>query len=299
MSGKVWPVAIAAMALAVPAWADDTTPVMKLADAQADQSVYALPTATSEEQGINAGGVNLDMKVVYLTDYIYRGVNRGEALNAGRNVGNANFQFDGTLAWNLGKLPHPFVGILTNVLDSDPVSNFQEVRPFFGAEWRIRPLVIAAGNTLYTFPDRGELDTSEVWTKITLDDSTLFHSDTPVLSPYIYGAYDYDLYNGWYLEAGVSHDFPIEKTGLTVTAVADVAYVASQGYFAGPQGDDTGFQHYEVGLIGRYSLNELLNIPMRYGQWSVNGYLYYTDGLSDELLSDTTVWGGVGIQFTY
>ncbi|MGE5609870.1 MAG: hypothetical protein ACM359_11495 [Bacillota bacterium] len=299
MSRKVCPVVVAAMALAVQARADDTTPLKLAEGTPQEQSVYALPTPTTEEQGVNAGGANLDIKVTYLTDYIFRGVNVGEALNAGRNVQNTNFQFDGTLGWNLGKLPHPFIGIFTNVLASDPVSNFQEVRPFLGAEWRIRPLIIGGGANLYTYPDRGDLDTSEVWGKVTFDDSTVFHTDEPILSPYIYGAYDYDLYNGWYLEAGVSHDFAIEKTGLTITAVADIAYVASHGFFAGSTGEDTGFQHYDLGLIGRYSLNQLLNIPQRYGHWSLNGYLFYTDALSDELRADNTIWGGVGIQFTY
>src|SRR5438128_7625660 len=43
-----------------------------------DQSVYALPTPSTTEEGANTGGINLDIKINYLTDYLYRGVDRGE-----------------------------------------------------------------------------------------------------------------------------------------------------------------------------------------------------------------------------
>lgn len=300
MVKKTWPLALAVLGMAAGVRAEDTTP-FKLGEQPQDQSVYALPTPATPEEGINAGGVNMDVKLTYLTDYVYRGVDRAEALNPGNGAREdaANFQFDGTLSFNLGKLPHPFIGILANVLESDPVSNFQEVRPFVGFDWHIRPFIFAVGNNTYTFPDRGDLDTSEAWVKITLDDAAILRTDEPILSPYIYGAYDYDLYNGWYIEAGIRHDFVIENTALTITPIADVAYVYSHEYFAGPSGEDTGFQHYEVGVIARYSLNQFLNIPRRYGQWSLNGYLYYTDGINKDLRADTELWGGAGIQFSY
>jgi hypothetical protein len=265
-------------------------------------SVYDLPSPLTKEEGINAGGANAEIKITYLSDYLFRGVNRQDfidAVTSTRSGAQANFQFDGKLQFDLGKFPHPFIGIFANVLDSDPISTFQEVRPVYGAELRIRPLIMAAGNNIYSFPNRNELSTGEVWGKITLDDAAIFKRDEPILSPYIYGAYDYDLYNGWYIEAGVTHDFIIEKTGITITAQAAVAYVLGNSAFAGPTGRDTGFQHYELGLIGRYSLNQLLNIPARYGQWTFNGYLYYTDGLSDDLRADSQIWGGAGIQWNY
>src|SRR6266850_1838897 len=268
-----------------------------------DTSVYALPTPPTTEEGANTGGVNIDMRVNYLSDYLYRGVDRTHFIDTstGNPTANerANFQFDGKLIWNLGKLPHPFIGIFANVLDQDPISTFQEVRPVFGAEWRIRPLILSAGHNTYIFPERSELNTSEAWGKIALDDSVLLRSDEPLLTPYIYAAYDYDIYNGWYFQAGVSHDFVIEGTGINFTAEAAVGGVLGQQAFAGPTRKDTGFQHYEFGLTARYNLNQVLNIPARYGQWSINGYIYYADGLNNHLRADTQLWGGTGIQFSY
>src|SRR4051812_6921132 len=268
-----------------------------------DTSVYALPTPSTADEGGNTGGVNIDMKVNYLIDYLYRGVDRTRFLDSNSSSSftneRANFQFDGKLAWNLGKLPHPFIGIFANVLDQDPVSTFQEVRPIFGAEWRIRPLILAAGHNTYIFPDRSELNSGEGWGKIPLDDSVLLRSDEPFLTPYIYAAYDYDIYNGWYFQAGVSHDFVIEGTGIYFTVEAAIGGVLGQQAFAGPTGRDSGLQHYEAGLTARYNLNQVLNIPNRYGQWSINGYLYYADGIDNKIRADTQIWGGTGIQFSY
>src|SRR5207237_1120140 len=155
---------------------------------------------------------------------------------------------------------------------------------------------VAAGHNTYIFPDRSVLNTGEVWGKIALDDSVILRSDEPFLTPYIYAAYDYDVYNGWYLEAGVSHDFLIEGTGITFTAHGAAAAVIGHQAFVGPAGRDSGFQHYEFGLTGRYNLNQFLNIPQRFGQWSINGYLFYSDGISNKLSADTQLWGGMGIQ---
>src|SRR5262249_33579392 len=150
----IWPVVAVAAALASRAGAaepraDIGDRPVKLTLQPEDQSVYALPAPPTQEEGGNAGGVNGEVRITYLTDYIYRGVNRTDFINSqssSESSGNANFQFDGQLKFNLGKLPHPFIGIFANVLDQDPISTFQEVRPFFGAEWRIRPFILVGGN---------------------------------------------------------------------------------------------------------------------------------------------------------
>lgn len=262
-----------------------------------DRSVYAPPTPPREDEGLNAGGVHFDLTFRYLTDYVYRGVDRSE-------VGGAedapNLQFDTRLYFDLGKLPHPFVGAFVNVYDSDPISRFQEIRPYFGLEWTLRPFIVEVGNLTYIFPERDEMNTGEVYGKVTFDDSWLFRTDAPIVSPYVYSAYDYDKYDGWYIEAGIKHDFVFEGTGLTITALANIAYVLDNGFFATtPNGKDTGLQHYEVGLVGRYSLNHLFQVSPRYGTFTLEGYLYYDDRTSTDLRADIQIWGGMGIGFHY
>lgn len=282
------------------------------------ESVYDLEAPPAPDAGVNEGGVLFDFTVRYLTDYVFRGIDRSEG-NGGFNdaKGNpvvfnpddpnfqpgaedaGNLQFDGKIKFDLGRVPSPFVGLFANVYNDDPINRFQEIRPAVGVEWMIRPLIIAGGNTTFIYPERDAVNTAEVWASVTLDDSFLFGAEQPVFSPYAFASYDYDLYSGLYIEGGIKHEFVFEDTPFTLTAVADVAFVASNPQFTAANGEDTGFQHWDVGLIGRYNLNTLFNVSRRYGTFHLEGYLYYTDGIADDLLADTQLWGGVGIGFKY
>jgi hypothetical protein len=260
-----------------------------------DQSVYAPPTPPREEDGVNLGAVHFDLTFRYMTDYVYRGVDRSEF----GSEDSPNLQFDAKLSFDLGRFPHPFVGAFVNVYDSDPISRFQEIRPYFGVKWTLRPFEIEAGNITYIFPDRDHLDTGEVYGKLTFDDSWLWASNRKIITPYVYAAYDYDKYNGWYIEAGLQHEFAIEDWGITLTALANAAYVIGNEQFSRDGETDTGPQHWEVGLIGRYSINRLFNINSRYGTWTLEGYVFYTDQFDDELVAENQIWGGMGIGFKY
>ena len=310
---RVWGAGVAAALLpAALRGAESVAPFTLLQDPY--ESIYLPPGPPRQEEGVNEGGVNFGLRVAYLTDYVYRGVDQSERLSAldetgafipGADVGAEdapNLQFDGSLQFDLGRLPHPVAGVFANVYNDDPISRFQEIRPYFGFDWDLRPLRIQAGQISYIFPEREGLNTNEVWASVTFDDSRLWRTERPLLAPYVYGAYDYDLYNGFYIEAGVRHQFELEDTGIMVTAVADVAYVINHAQFtdlAAPAPEDSGFQHYDVGLIGSLSLNRVLGIPRRYGQWTLEGSLYYTDGIDAGLRADTQVWGGTAVVFRY
>ena len=191
--------------------------------------------------------------------------------------------------------------MFVNVFNSDPISRFEEVRPYFGFDWTIKPIKFDGGFTSYIFPNRKNLDTQEVFASLTFDDSILFHSALPIFSPYVYGAYDISLYNGFYLEAGVKHDFVLEDFGVTLTPHGDIAYILEDPYFTGTHVNprDFGLQHYDVGLIGALSLNHFFNVNRRYGEWSVRGYLNYSSRIDKEVRADTLIWGGVGLEFRY
>lgn len=261
-------------------------------------SVYSPPSPVQPNEGINEGGVHFSLAVSYLTDYVYRGIELFEPPGA---EDRTSLQIDAKLIWDLGKLPHPFIEVFVNYSDADPISSFQEIRPTLGLEWTIRPLVLSGGYTGYIYPDRDEFETAEFWGKIAIDDSYFFQTQKPLFSPYIFGAYDYEEYNGWYLEAGVSHEWEIPDTGLSLEANAHVAYVRGIDLFAVDPADSNinGFQHYQIGLIGRYSLNHLLNVSSRYGDWYFQGFIYYTDSIDDDLLANNQIWGGAGILFRY
>ncbi|CAN5370031.1 hypothetical protein BH09PLA1_BH09PLA1_12210 [soil metagenome] len=263
---------------------------------QRPESIYAPAAPPREDQGVNEGAVHLDLTVRYMTDYVYRGVDRSEV---GGREDAPNLQFDGKLEFDLGKFPHPFVNLFVNVYDSDPISRFQEVRPVIGFDWPIKPLTFSGGNITYIFPERDEQNTSEAFFKIALDDAFLWSTERPIFSPYAMAAYDYDLWNGWYIEIGAKHDFVFEDTGFVLTLLADFSYVIANEQFLFRGTNDTGFQHYDIGLVANYSLNTLFNFPRRFGEFGVQAYLFYTDGLDPDLRADTQIWGGVGINFKY
>ncbi len=275
-------------------------------------SIYAPPEPKPLADKTNDGGVNVDLNFRYLTDDVYRGVSHNRAVFVSGVGGQgqagdlhaSNFQADAKIEFDLGKLPHPYVGVFANINDSDPLSRFQEVRPYVGFEYALRPLLFDVGLNTYIYPERERLNpspnTSEVFVRLTLDDTFFTKGRAALLSPYLYTAYDYELNNGFYFELGVKHDFEFPDVGFTLTPYADVAYVshfARQFVTVSPQ--DSGFQHYDVGLRGSYSLNHLFKLAPRYGQFNVEGYLTYTAKFSNPILANDEVWGGVGLKYRY
>ncbi len=269
-------------------------------------SVYPgeLPPASPDDRN-QPGGVMADFRVNYVTDYIFRGIKPFADPQSDDNKDGLALQFDGKVSIDLGKLPHPYISVFVNVGDNDPVSSFQEVRPTVGFDWPLKPIILSAGHTSYIYPNRSGLDTGEIFVRIELDDSDIFGRERPLLRPYVFAAYDYDLYDGLYLQAGLQPKIDVENTGLSFTLDAHAAYVAqhsffSQGLLEGEAGfEDTGFQHWQVGLIGQYDLNQALNIPERFGQWSVLGYLYYTSTFDDALRGEDLLWGGGGFKLAF
>lgn len=264
----------------------------------APETVYAPPSPPRDDAGYNAGAVHLSLVIDYATDYVFRGVELFDPPGAEDSL---NLQLDARLSFDLGKAPHPYIGVFTNVADSDPLSDFQVIQPTLGLEWEFKPFKFFGGFNAFIYPDRSGQDTSEFFAGFEFNDAFLWPRRKPVFTPYVYASYDIDLYDGIYLLAGVKHVLPTDSTGLTLTFFGEAAYVIDHPLFAGdPAGDAaTGFQHYRVGVDGRYRLNELLNIPRRFGSWSIRGYLYYTDGIDDELRATTQIWGGGGIEFSY
>ncbi|HEX4125273.1 MAG TPA: hypothetical protein VHY37_11145 [Tepidisphaeraceae bacterium] len=261
------------------------------------ESVYPPPSAAPLNEGENEGAMHYHLEVSFLNRYVYRGVDQTPIPYRSENP----LQFNGTAEMDLGNLPHPFVGLFSNIFDHDPVSRFEEVRPYVGARWTIKPLTISGGYNDYIFPNREKTsDTQEGFASLGLDDSRIWNTEQPILSPYIYGAYDFARYHGAYMEVGIRHDFVIGDSGVTLSPQGEVAYVIKDHYFLrAPHTLDSGWQHYEVGMVGSYLINEGLNFPKRYGTWKVVGYLFYDDGLQTRIRADSRLWGGVGLSFDY
>ncbi|MGA2233617.1 MAG: hypothetical protein ABSH22_22140 [Tepidisphaeraceae bacterium] len=282
-----------------------STPAMLSLAPSNDEGVYTMPEPPTPDTGSNYGGVHLDLSLTYFNHYVYRGVDHSIGTPSvgitDLKASTLNLQIDGKIEFDLGRFPHPFVGIFADIYDADPVSRFQEFRPYVGVDWLVKPFTLEGGDTAYIYPDREFLNTAEFFGKITLNDGFLYHSDKPLLSPYFYGAYDYDKNKGWYMEAGITHDFEFEELGLKLTFQADAAYIIGfqQQFVFIDSLHDTGFQHFDTGMKADYSLNRLFNISSRFGEFDLLGYLFYTGKMDADLRANNVIWGGAGIGFKY
>jgi hypothetical protein len=250
------------------------------------------------DQEVNKGRVHLSLDFAYANRYVYRGVDHDAVASHGNSL---NLLFDGRLEFDFGKYPHPFVELFTNVFDADPLSRFQEIRPIIGADWDLKPFDFTVSQISEIYPERESLNIPEVDIKITLDDYLLLNTDKPFLSPYVLGAFDYQKNEGWYLEFGVKHDFVFEDLGLTVTPEANVAWISGlkQEFVFLNTLHNTGWQHFELGLTISYSLNHLLNVSKKYGEFDVKGYGFYDDKLNSLIVASNAFWGGIGLGFRY
>jgi hypothetical protein len=263
-----------------------------------DESIYANPTFAPSEPAVNNGAVHFELHALYADNYVYRGVDHNAVAKHGSSL---NLLLDGLLTFDLGKYPHPFVGLFADIYNSDPVSRFQEIWPYVGLTWDLRPFELEAGHNSYIYPEREGFDATEVYGKVTFDDSWVTNSDQPFLSPYFYGAYDYHTNKGWYLEAGVHHDLDIPDWGVKFTVYSAVGYIINfqQQFIDINNVQDTGWQHVDVGLNASYSLNSLLNVSKRYGEFDLQGFMEYTSKLNADVTGNNLLWGGGGIGFKY
>lgn len=262
------------------------------------ETVYGTPPLRQPGEGFNDGAVHFDLRLFYLTDYMFRGIEPVEPPGAEDAL---NFNLNARLRFDLGRLPDPFVGVVTNTAENDDVRNFQVIRPVVGLRWDLELFTIEAGHQSFTYPDRDVLDTSEVFIDVQIHDASFGGDEGEILGPYFFAAYDYSAFDGLYAEAGLRRDFRISDSSLTIGYEFHVAYIDGMGELFSVTGsdDDTGFQHYQLGLTARYDLNTLLNISRRFGLWSAEGFIAYTDSIDSNLRADTQLWGGGGIVFRY
>jgi hypothetical protein len=117
----------------------------------------------------------------------------------------------------------------------------------------------------------------------------------------VLGAFEYQKNEGWYVEFGVKHDFSFEDLGLTVTPEFNIAWISGlrQQFVFINDLRNTGWQHLEIGVTFSYSLNFLLNVSKKFGEFDVKGYGFYDDHLNSKITASNAFWGGLGLGFKY
>ncbi len=268
------------------------------------ETVYASPggpaAAATEPQGPR---LKWELSLGYASAYVYRGIDHSATVGATPDAidegGGSSFQFSGRVTLDAGGPWHPFVDLFSNYWDTDPVSNWQELRPTLGLQWQSKAAAVSAGVTSYVYPDRTGDNTSEVFMRADMNDGDLLGREQPILNPYGLVACELDANGGWYGELGISHNWAIAGLGLTVTPVARVAYTyrMDEAFIFETDRSGSGWQHADLGLQLSYRLNTLLNLPASDGNWALGAFLFRTSHLADATLGGSLTWGGVNVTW--
>lgn len=263
--------------------------------------------------------VPLSFRIDYTmaTDYIWRGINLSEYPGEGREKLNhqlgTGVEFEtpiGTLGASVWFEWYAGQERLT------PASSrmLQEVDYSVYWSYGLEPIAttLEIGWIAYELPRaKGDLrETYEVYGKLSLDDSIIF--GVPLLSPYVYWGLDYDLgENGSWVEVGGSHEFAAADLEplASVPVVKDLALTPSVAVgfdyryldkFAGIEGARSARRVANVvyGLDLGFDITGALSTPARYGNVKGGGFLNYSQGIRQDLLSDE-LYGGVYIAYEW
>ncbi len=255
--------------------------------------------------------VSFSLDYTLVSDYVFRGINFSEYRGEGRE--GPNHQLAVGVEVDLGKAGaigatfwfecYAFQEQLTPGYDG----NIQEIDYTIYYRYEVKPIdtTIEMGWIAYTFPGVGGDGhaTYELYVKLSYDDSKLFGTDSPVLSPYVYYGVDYDAGKcGSWLEFGVSHDFAVfEHVTVTPSAAlgVDIHYL-DKFDVAGNGGETSSARLANIlyGLNISYDLSGALNLPPQIGSVTISGFLNYSQAFRDELLNDE-FFGGMNVGWSW
>ena len=112
-------------------------------------SVYPEIMPPRAEEAMNAGGVNFGLNVELADPTTFFAVSI-KAPTATILKHRCSSTRTPNLIWVNFRIRSS--GYSSMSLNSDPKARFEEVRPYFGAEWTLKPIIIAAGFTSYIHP---------------------------------------------------------------------------------------------------------------------------------------------------
>lgn len=285
-------------------------------------------TAPGPEEWVKPLPLSLSVSYTLASDYIFRGINFSEFDGEGRELPNHQMGAGVGLNTaefgpNLGVIGFGFWGEWFAGQDDDrfdPASDGHLQEADYLVWWSYD--LAAIGTTVelgwisYTFPQvAGDAhSTQEVYAKCRFDDTKLFRTEEPVLSPHVYWGVDYDdAEGGSWVEMGVSHDFALSDVDavakvpvlkdLTVTPSAvlgiDNRYLNWYAVDADPTaGAATRLANLVCGLAATHDLGAALHLPPSCGSVTITGFLNYSQAFRHDLLNDE-LWGGVNVGWSW
>jgi len=258
--------------------------------------------------------VSFSIDYTLVSDYVFRGVNFSEYPREGRE--KLNHQLGIGFEIDTADLGLP-IGVFGASMWFEWYAGQQRISPWTGSNLQEADYVLywksALGETglelelgwiAYHFPFIRKSGspipsdfayTNEAYVTVSYDDSKLFGTDSPVLSPYVSYYQDVDDIRGGWLEIGVGHDFaladcaalkdtPILKD-LTVSPLL-VLGIDHRWYDKAGFGADnavgTRLGNLTYGLNISYDLSGALGLPEQIGSLTVAGFLNYCQSFHDD-----------------
>jgi len=310
----------ACLALTGPvAWAQETW-LSALGAVPASRPDNAAAAAEEAEGSANPYPVTLAVEYALVSDYIWRGANFSEAPR--ERTEKLNHQLDVSLSADLKDLNLPDFGSITfdvwfewyegqRAFGPGVETTLQEVDYTLSWSYEVpeTPVTVELGWIAYTFPNAtGDFYSSyEVYGSISLNDGALFGSEDGVLNPSVTYYWDYDVVKAGSLVVGFEHEFDLSALGdapllRATTITPSLGLLVDNRYWdkaLAPTGHkSTRLATVEVGLKAGFDLNELLDIPARYGGFSAGVFVNFSDALREDLLNDE-FYGGATVGFEW
>jgi len=290
-----------------PGHAEKPGDVPATSDRLTDPAAVATPVNGNEY----AKPIPLTFSIDYTvaSDYVWRGQNLSEYATEGRE--KLNHQLGLGLSYDTERFG-TFSGLIwfewfagQESLDPTSGSNHQETD--YTLSWSIDIDAIATtvefGWIGYQFPQAvGDASFTHEWyVALGFDDSKLFGTAQPVLSPSVAYYMDVDDIQGSWIEGGVSHDFALAECSLTDTPILkDITLTPSLiiGIDHGQISNSTKLANMQYGLDVAYDLSSAFGIPENLGELTLTGFLRYSDALYEEVLNDE-FWGGATVGYSW
>ena len=273
-----------------------------------------------DEQYVEADGwekpipFSFGIDYTLVSDYIFRGINFSEYAGEGREKPNHQLSVGGEV--DLGEYGAVggsvwfewFAG--QESLTPNDSSNLQEVdySAYWAYDFEQIYTSVELGWIYYSFPRlSGDADATQEWyVSLSFDDSFLFGTEESVLNPFFTLYHDFDDFGGYWMEAGVSHDFAMADMGMEdVMILKDVTVTPSLTLGIDHRWVDealasgspsTRLANLTYGMDVFYDLGSALEMPEQYGSIGINGFLYYSQAFRDDVLNDE-FYGGVTLSY--
>ncbi len=256
-------------------------------------SAFAGSTVASKEVVVEEAApepFGISFSVGYDSQYIFRGINiLGGGLGSGATEG-------GSLVWadiNYAKYGFTIGAWYAASINESPNGlgqrgtqdgTYTELDLYLSYAYDFGPVGLSAGYTYYLFPDAAGPDDNTETHEFNVG---IFSSAIPFVTPSLTFFYDFDLFEGGYLEFKLASSIPVIADKLSIDPYALVSYDFEYN------SNTSDWNHFQAGITVPYKVTP---------NFTVSGYAAVAlalDAADSVGANDYEIWGGGKISFSF